>query len=76
MFGHKKTIIEKAIKELESIQIADPLLLGLKSSLTKDTTQPNKSKDFLEWTEKMEKFMPPIDTFKNLWPELFDLLNE
>lgn len=76
VFGHSKDIIQRAIEELNNVNIEDPILAGLKNSLQEDIEQPNKSKKFLEWTERMEAFMPPVDKFQNLWPELFVLLNK
>lgn len=75
VFGHKKSIIDRAILEIEQLSVIDPVVDGIKTSLIAATAQPNKDKDFLIWTEKMEKFMPPDKPFNELWPELNTLLS-
>jgi len=74
-FGHKKSIIDRAIREIEQLTIIDPVVDGIKASLISDTVQSNKDKDFLVWTDKMEKFMPANKSFVELWPELNTLLS-
>lgn len=74
-FGHKRSIIERAIQEIDRIDIRDPALLGIKDSLIKDIEVANKGAKFLEWTARMEQFMPPAKPFAELWPELNTLLN-
>lgn len=74
-FGHKKSIIDRAILEIEQLAIIDPVVDGIKASLIADTVQSNKDKDFLVWTNKMEKFMPANKSFVELWPELNTLLS-
>lgn len=76
VFGHKKKIIERAIREIDDVSRFDISLNGIKKTLIDDLEKPGRDKEFLEWTRQMEEFMPPIDTFQNLWPELFSLLNE
>jgi organic radical activating enzyme len=75
VLGHKKSIIDRAINEIDKLPVHDKLLIGLKQSLIKDIERPGKDKEFLSWTNKMENLMPPVDKFENLWPELFELLN-
>ena len=75
-FGHKKSLIIRAVQEIERLTtVKDPVVDGIKASLIADTEQPNKDKDFLIWTNKMEKFMPPNKSFVELWPELNTLLS-
>lgn len=76
VFGHKKKIIERAVKEIEDLNRYDVSLEGIKQSLINDLEKPGRDKEFLEWTTKMEAFMPPVDSFMNLWPELYSLLDE
>lgn len=73
-FGHKKSLITRAVQEIERLAVNDPVIDGIKASLIANTEQPNKDKDFLIWTNKMEKFMPPKKPFVELWPELNTLL--
>jgi MoaA/NifB/PqqE/SkfB family radical SAM enzyme len=73
-FGHKKSIIDRAVKEIEKLNIIDPTVDGIRASLISDIAQPDKDKNFLIWTERMEKFMPPNKSFAQLWPELNTLL--
>jgi organic radical activating enzyme len=75
VFGHKKTIIERAIAEIEKLTYRDELIQGLQKTLMADIEKPGKDKNFLEWTSLMENFMPPVEKFETLWPELFSLLN-
>ena len=74
-FGHKKSIIDRAIREIEQLSVIDPVVDGIKASLIADTEQSNKDNDFLVWTDKMEKFMPANKSFVELWPELNTLLS-
>lgn len=74
VFGHNKHVIERAIKEIDSLNIDDAALNGIKQQLISDIDR-NKSNEFLVWTDKMEKFMPPAKPFTELWPELNTLLN-
>lgn len=76
VFGHKQKIIERAIREIDDLNRYDPSLEGIKQSLINDIEKPGRDSEFLKWTTEMEAFMPPVDSFQNLWPELFDLLNE
>jgi hypothetical protein len=73
-FGHKKSIINRAVQEIEKIKVNDPVLDNIKTSLISDTELAGKDKGFLEWTARMEKFMPPKKPFAELWPELNTLL--
>jgi len=73
-FGHKESIINRAVREIEKLNIIDPVVDGIKASLLADVARPDKDKDFLIWTDKMEKFMPPNKSFVELWPELNTLL--
>jgi hypothetical protein len=73
-FGHKKSLITRAVQEIDRLTVKDPVVDGIKASLIADTEQPDKDKDFLIWTDKMEKFMPPNKSFVDLWPELNTLL--
>ena len=75
-FGHKKSLITRAVQEIDRLTaINDPVVDGIKASLLADTEKPDKDKDFLIWTDKMEKFMPPNKSFVELWPELNTLLS-
>ena len=74
-FGHKPKIIELAINEIDKVPFKYPMLDDIKNSLIKDIEVAGRSKQFVEWTEKMEKFMPPKQSFNNLWPELSKVLN-
>jgi len=76
VFGHKPKVIERAIREIEKLSVNDSALEGIKNSLVNSIEQPNKSKEFLDWTVKMEQFMPPRKTFDVLWPELNTLLSQ
>lgn len=75
-FGHTQSIIKQAINEIDRIAVTDPILDNIKQSLIADIEIPGQSKKFVEWTRKMEKFMPPTKTFAELWPELNTLLNQ
>ena len=75
VFGHKKRIIERAVIEIDKLPYRDELIQGLQKSLITDIEKPGKDKSFLEWTARMENFMPPIQKFEVLWPELLSLLN-
>lgn len=75
-FGHNSKIINAAIAEIDSLERKDEFLLGVRESLTKDSAKTNKASDFLTWTRKMEKLIPPKRTFKELWPELNTLLTD
>lgn len=75
-FGHKRAIIDRAIQEIEKIKVNDPVLENIKTSLSSDTEHTDKSKSFLDWTARMEQFIPPAKTFTELWPELNTLLTE
>jgi MoaA/NifB/PqqE/SkfB family radical SAM enzyme len=75
-FGHKRSIIERAIQEIDQVNVSDPVLQGIKDSLINDTEVADKSVKFLDWTTRMEQFMPPARPFAELWPELNTLLCE
>lgn len=75
LFGHSKEIINAAIAEIDSLEVADTFLSGVKQSLTTDIEDLSKGKRFVEWTGQMEAFLPPKYTFAELWPELNTLLN-
>lgn len=74
VFGHNKRIIERSIQEIDKLGTRDNSLLGIKQSLEKDVEIPQRSQQFLDWTAKMEQFMPPAAPFSQLWPELNTLL--
>jgi MoaA/NifB/PqqE/SkfB family radical SAM enzyme len=74
VFGHNKWVMERAIQEIERLNIVDPALEGIKQNLIANI-DTNKSAEFLTWTGKMEQFMPPTKPFAELWPELNTLLN-
>lgn len=76
VFGHNPKVIERAIREIEKLSVNDTSLMGIKNSLINSIEKPNKSKEFLDWTAKMEQFMPPRKTFDVLWPELNTLLSQ
>lgn len=75
-FGHNKRVVDRAIQEIQKLNIDDPSLQGILNKLMQDTEQLDKSKEFLVWTDKMEKFMPPSKPFDELWPELNTLLRD
>ena len=75
-FGHKRKIIDLAIKEIESLNITNTTLLGIKDSLINDIEIPGQDLKFLNWTARMEQFMPPRKSFTELWPELNTLLTQ
>jgi len=74
-FGHKSSIIDLAIKEIESINVTDSIVDGIKQSLINNVEIPNKDRDFLTWTQRSEREIPPNKPFHLLWPELNTLLN-
>ena len=76
VFGHKRSIMERAILEIDKIKVNDPVLQGIKQSLINDTVTVDKNKQLLDWTARMEQFMPPAKPFAELWPELNTLLCE
>jgi MoaA/NifB/PqqE/SkfB family radical SAM enzyme len=73
-FGHKKIIMDAAVKEIESLNIDDPVVANIKQSLINNIEIPNKDQDFLTWTAKSESIIPPNKPFRELWPELNTLL--
>jgi hypothetical protein len=73
--GHKQSIMEQAILEIDKIKVNDPVLQGIKQSLINNTVTVDKDKQLLNWTARMEQFMPPAKPFAELWPELNTLLN-
>ena len=73
-FGHNKSIIDRAIEEIDNLKIENATLTGIKESLIKDIPDETKSQRFLKWIGEMENFMPPKRTFEELWPELHTLL--
>jgi radical SAM protein with 4Fe4S-binding SPASM domain len=75
VFGHKSSIIHRAIEEINRCNLNDPTLMGIKNSLIHSQEIAGQDRKFLDWTDKMEKFMPPKKTFSALWPELYRLLN-
>lgn len=76
VFGHNTKIIEMAIKEIDRLKLEDDTLSGIKNSLIKSIEKPNKSKEFISWTERMEHLIPPRKSFNILWPELNTILSE
>lgn len=74
IFGHKASVIERAIQEIESLSQKDKSLLDIKNKLIDNIEIKNKDKSFLRWTEKMERLIPPVNTFKDLWPDLHKML--
>ena len=74
-FGHKSSIMAAAIKEIEALQVNDPVVDNIKKSLINNIEIPNKDRDFLTWTAKSESIIPPNKPFSDLWPELNTLLN-
>lgn len=75
VFGHNKSVIERAISEIDKLNRPDSALLGIRASLIDDLEVDNKSRNFLDWTARMEQFMPANKPFAELWPELNTLLN-
>lgn len=75
VFGHNKYVIERAIKEIDQLNVADPALEGIKQKLITNI-DAGKSQEFLTWTGKMEQFMPAKKPFAELWPVLNTLLKE
>ena len=76
VFGHNRQIINRAIEEIETLDREDYFLTGVKQSLINDQPVDGKGTNFLEWTDKVEKLIPPKYTFKELWPELNTLLTD
>ena len=74
VFGQKSKLIERAIEVIDRLDTKNEGLIGIKKNLLKDIEVPGKTQEFLDWTDKMEKFMPPIKSFKDLWPETYRLL--
>ena len=75
-FGHKKSVMDAAIKEIESLKVNDPIVDSIKQSLINSIEIPNKDQDFLQWTAQSESIIPPNKSFKELWPELNKLLTD
>jgi len=75
-FGHKRSIIEAAVREIEKIKVNDSVLENTKQSLIADQEIPDRDLKFLKWTQRMEQFIPPRKTFAELWPELNTLLQQ
>jgi MoaA/NifB/PqqE/SkfB family radical SAM enzyme len=73
-FGHKQSIIDAAVKEIESVQVDDPVLNNIKQSLISNMEIPGKDHDFLTWTKYSEGLVPPNKSFEELWPNLNRLL--
>lgn len=74
VFGHKKEIIDRAIQEIDRLEY-DPALEDIKVKLQSSESLTGKSREFLIWTKKMEAVVPPVNTFRNLWPELYAMLD-
>jgi hypothetical protein len=45
-----------------------------KSLLVKQSRFHSTSEKFLRWTEENENLMPPKKSFRELWPELYDIM--
>jgi organic radical activating enzyme len=75
VYGHKTSIIDRAIQEIDRLNISDPVLQNIRTSLSSDAVVQGKDKKFLDWTARMEQFMPPNKPFAELWPELNTLLD-
>lgn len=76
VFGHSPKVIEQAIKEIDKLKLEDQALSGIKNSLIQSIEKPNKSKEFVTWTTRMEQLIPPRKAFNILWPELNTILSE
>ena len=75
VLGHNKSIINLALQEIDNLgSTTDYFIDGVKQSLLNDTEDPTKGRRFLEWTARMETFLPPKRTFAELWPELIKVL--
>lgn len=70
--GHNQKVIERAVAEIDKLDV--PVLQSIKQTLLSSAAVENKSADFLDWTKRMEIFMPPAYSFRELWPELNTLL--
>jgi MoaA/NifB/PqqE/SkfB family radical SAM enzyme len=73
-FGHKQSIINAAVKEIESLQVNDAVLNNIKQSLISNIEIPGKDQDFLTWTRRSEGLVPPNKSFEELWPNLHRML--
>ena len=73
-FGHKKSIMDAAVREIESVNVDDPIVDSIKQSLINNIEIPNKDQDFIKWTAESESIIPPNKPFSELWPELNKLL--
>jgi len=74
VFGHNAEIIAKAIDEIVQLGQRDQTLEDIKQKLGNNIEMPNKAKDFLRYTKKLESTITSVNTFKNLWPDLNQLL--
>lgn len=72
--GHKLELVEKAIKEINSLNTHVDSLVNIKKTLEETNEIPEKDKYFLAWTEKIENIMSTEHRFKNLWPEIYHIL--
>lgn len=70
--NHGPEIRRLAVKAIDSVR-SDPFLQGIRESLLKSESTDNT--EFLAWTERTERFMPPKRRFQDLWPGLYQLLN-
>lgn len=75
VFGHNRRFIDLAIEEISRVEHRNKFFNGLKISLVNDSEIAGKDREFLEWTEKMEKVIPPKKSFKELWPEVYKILS-
>lgn len=71
--NHGPSVISRAQQEIDLLGPRSDFLTDVRARLEVDTAQPNNK--FLSWTEKTEQFMPPQQTFQELWPELYQLIN-
>lgn len=73
VFGHKKQIIDKAVEEIDSLG-DNKILQNIKTNLLLSKEIPGRDQIFLSWTKKLESIIPSVNTFKDLWPDLYQLL--
>lgn len=71
--SHGPAVIASAIAEIDLLGPRSDFLTDVRARLVDLDTCPNT--EFLTWTAEAEKFMPPTQSFRDLWPELYTLIN-
>lgn len=74
VFNHSEAVRLAAIEHIDSIK-TNSFFDQVKSSLLIGEPIPGIGRRFLRWTDEVERLAPPKKTFKQLWPQVWDLLH-